>query len=341
MPHRQRLSIVNRFHALGDLFYTECQPQGLANPVLVRSDPQAAALLGLTTDDLRSETFLQIFSGNRSLPGGRPLAQDYAGHQFGRFNPFLGDGRVLLLGGVERDGEHWEISLKGSGKTPYARQADGRASLDECLREFACSLQLAALGIPTTRSLCVIASDERVYRHSFVPAAMLVRLAPSHIRFGTFENLYFQRKPEALRRLAEHVIAHHYPDCAAQGEGRYAGFFHAVVIATARLIARWQAAGFVHGMMNTDNMSILGITLDLGEAGFTPERDPDHVSSEDDEQGRYAFGRQPVVGLWNCNVLARALSPLIPACDLRAALRAYEPEYLRSFEAFSAADGAV
>ncbi len=336
MPHLDRLHIVNRFHALGSHFYTECRPRGLTNPRLVRSDPRAAGLLGLDPAALGSEACLQIFSGNRSLPGGRPLAQDYAGHQFGRFNPFLGDGRVLLLGGVEHDGDHWEISLKGAGKTPYGRQADGQAGLSECLREFECGVELAALGIPAAQGLCVIAGDERVYRHGFEPAAVLVRLAPSHIRFGTFENCYFQRNTEALRRLAEHTIDHHFPACREEEGYRYDCFFRDVVIATARLIARWQAAGFVHGMMNTDNMSILGITLDLGAAGFTPERNPDFVSSQDDEHGRYAFGRQPVVGLWNCNVLARALSPLIAAADLRAALREYEPEYLRCHESLTA-----
>ena len=340
MPHLQRLRIVNRFHALGDHFYTECQPQGLANPVLVRTDPDAAELLGLSADDLHSDSFLQIFSGNRPLPGCRPLAQDYAGHQFGSFNPFLGDGRVLLLGGVECDAGHWEICLKGSGKTPYARKADGRAGVNECLHEFECSRELAALGVPATRSLCVIAGDDLAYRrHSYQRAAVLVRLAPSHIRFGTFENYYFQHNKEALRRLADHVIEHYYPDCLTQGEGRYAALFRVVVTATARLIAHWQAVGFVHGMMNTDNMSILGITLDLEDACFNPERDPDFVSSADDEKGRYAFGQQPVVGLWNCNVLARALSPLVDASDLRTALCAYEPEYLRSFEALSTDPG--
>ncbi|MEJ2455269.1 MAG: protein adenylyltransferase SelO family protein [Candidatus Thiodiazotropha sp.] len=336
MTNLHHLRFVNHFHRLGDGFYTECRPRGLSKPRLIRCDPHAAALLGLTCEDLTTRHCLDFFSGNRIAPECRPLAQAYAGHQFGRFNPSLGDGRVVLLGEVETESGNWEISLKGAGKTPYARQADGHASLNECLREMTVSERLAELEIPATQAMCVLAGDEQVYRQGFEDAAILVRLAPSHIRFGSFENCYYRRDSEHLRQLADHVIEHHYPHCKTAGEPCYAHFFYEVVIRTARLIARWQAAGFVHGMMNTDNQSILGITLDLGESAFTAERDPDFVSSADDEKGRYAFGQQPVIGLWNCNVLARALSPLIADDDLRTALLAYEPEYLRSYEALTA-----
>jgi uncharacterized protein YdiU (UPF0061 family) len=257
------------------------------------------------------------------------LAQDYAGHQFGHFNPFLGDGRALLLGEVETPTGILDIYLKGAGKTPYSRTADGRAGLRECLHEFHTTEQLAALGVPTARCLCVVSGSQPVYRGGFEPAAILTRIAPSHVRFGTFENYFFQKNPAALRQLTEHVITCHYADCVASGD--YAGFFREVVLRTARLIAHWQAVGFVHGVMNTDNQSILGLTLDVGLGTFTPERDPAYVCHPDDEHGRYAFGQQPVVGLWNCNVLARALSPLITAADLRAALQEYEPEHLRHY----------
>jgi uncharacterized protein YdiU (UPF0061 family) len=336
MTGLQRLRFVNRFQRLGDGFYTACRPRGLTHPRLSRGDPLVAELLGLSGDDLATRQCLDFFSGNRLTDGCRPLAQAYAGHQFGRFNPALGDGRVLLLGEVETERGSWEITIKGAGKTPYARQADGYAGLGECLREMSISQRLAEREIPVAPILCVIAGDEQVYRQGFEDAAVLVRLAPSHIRFGTFENYYYRRDTERLRQLADHVINDHYPHCRLAGEPCYAHLFHEVVVRTARLIAQWQAAGFVHGMMNTDNQSILGITLDLGESAFTKERDPDFVSSPDDEKGRYAFGQQPVIGLWNCNVLARALSPLIDPDDLRSALNAYEPQYLRCLETLSA-----
>lgn len=333
MKTLHELIIHNRFHELGPHFYYEVSPQGLSNPSLVQSNPQGAKLLGLHTDVFSTDFFLRVFSGNAVLPGSRPLAHDYAGHQFGRFNPFLGDGRVVVLGTVESAEGIWEINLKGAGKTPYARQADGRAGLSECLHEYQISEQLAALGVPTTRCLCVTAGDQQVYRQGFEPAAILTRLAPSHIRFGTFENYYFQRNEAALRQLVDYVIHHHYPECARQDERRYSCFFRDVVTRTARLIAHWQAVGFVHGMMNTDNQSILGVTLDLGASGFNPDHESDFVSSPSDTHGRYAFGQQPLIGLWNCNVLARALSPLIAARELRDILQFYEPEYLRHFTA--------
>ena len=340
LKHLHDLMFRNRFHALGAHFYSEFQPQGLENPTLVCSSADVVQQLGLHADEVNTDLFLQAFSGNALLPGMQPLAQDYAGHQFGHFNPFLGDGRAVLLGEVETPSGIVDLYLKGVGKTPYARTADGRAGLRECLHEFYTTEQLAALGVPTARCLCVTSGSQQVYRQGFEPMAMVTRIAPSHVRFGTFENYFFQKNPAALRQLADHVIACHFPACAAEGEARYAAFFREVVLCTARLIAHWQAVGFVHGVMNTDNQSILGITLDVGASTFTPARDPQCVSHPDDEHGRYAFGQQPVVGLWNCNVLARALSPLITADALRSALLGYEPEYLRHYAALiSESDG--
>ena len=333
MKHLPDLRFHNRFHALGTHFYHEHQPQGLENPTLVCSSAAVLQQLDLHPDEATTDLFLQVFSGNALLAGMQPLAQDYAGHQFGHFNPFLGDGRAVLLGEVATPGGLLDIYLKGAGKTPYARNADGRAGLRECLHEFHITEQLAALHVPTTRCLCVISGSQQVYRGGFEASAIVTRIAPTHIRFGTFENYFFQKNTPALRQLADHVIACHYPECAAAGEQRYAAFFREVVVRTARLIAHWQAVGFVHGVMNTDNQSIVGLTLDVGASTFTPERDAASVSHPDDEHGRYAFGQQPVVGLWNCNVLARALSPLIAAPDLRTALLAYEPEYLRHYTA--------
>lgn len=332
MKALHELDYITPFHALGNRFYSEVSPAALTDPELVRADPAVAELIGLNPQEFHSGVFLRAFSGAELLPQWRPLAQDYAGHQFGRFNPFLGDGRVVLLSGVRAAGCVWELSLKGAGKTPYARDLDGRAGLRECLAEFDCSQRLVELGIPTTRCLCVIAGGEQVYRQGFDRTAVLVRVAPTHIRFGTFENCYFRHDKAALSDLAEFVIEHHYPQCRASGERRYVCLLRQVVQRTAQLIARWQNAGFVHGMMNTDNQSIVGITLDLGASTFNPTLDPMFVSSTTDEHGRYAFGQQSIIGLWNCNVLARALSPLIAAADLRGALRCYESDYLRHLE---------
>lgn len=316
----------------------EVAPQPLTRPELVCHDADTAALLDLDAEDLAGGRWLDCLSGRRLPPGCRPVALDYAGHQFGRFNPLLGDGRVLTLGRIDSAVGRLELSIKGLGRTPYARQADGRASLTECLHEFETSRRLAALDIPVARCLCVIAGDERVYRDGFRRAAALVRLAPTHLRFGTFENCYFRRDTDALRILADHLVEHHYTDrlnvATLAGSGRYAALFEAIVLDTADLIARWQAAGFVHGMMNTDNQSAIGITLDLGAAAFTTDRDDAFVASPADTQGRYAFGAQPTVGLWNLNVLARALSPIVEADALRAALRRYEPHYLARFEGY-------
>ncbi len=331
MKRLAELILQHHFHDLGETFYTGYQPQGLQQPELIRSNPAVAQQLDLDPAEFNTPDFLEVFSGNALLPGSRPLAQAYAGHQFGKFNPFLGDGRSVLLGEISSSAGVWDIALKGAGRTAYARDADGRAGMEECLHEYTLSEQLAALGVPTSRVLCIVSGKLFVYRHGFQPAAIMTRIAPSHIRFGTFEYHYFRRDKLALSQLADHVIARHYPDCAGADEARYARLFQAIVLKTARLIAHWQAAGFTHGVMNSDNQSIVGVTLDLGAGSLTPERDPNYVSNPDDEKARYAFGEQPVIGLWNCNVLARAFSPLVAAQDLREALQAYEPEYLRHY----------
>lgn len=323
--------IQSRFYSLGQHFYTEVQPVGLTNPVLHSLSSDVASLIRLTPEIIKSQEFLDVFSGNKLLPNCKPLAHDYAGHQLGNFNPFLGDGRAMLLCDVDTSSGIQEINLKGIGQTAYSRDFDGRASLNNCQREFELSERLADLGVPTTRSLCVIKGAERLYRHEFQPAAIITRVAPCFIRFGTFENYYFQRNVDALKQLADYVIRHFYIESSEQ-KNCYAHFFREVVLRTARLIAHWQTKGFVHGMMNTDNQSILGITLDMGEASFNDTMDAGYVSSKNDEHGRYAFGEQPVIGLWNCNVLARALSPLIAEHDLRDALSAYESEFLTHME---------
>ncbi len=321
------LVFMNRFYSLGAAFFTPTSPQGLIEPQFIRTNPPLANDLGLDSTIFTTDECLQVCSGNLLLAGMRPLAQAYAGHQLGKFNPFLGDGRSVLLGGITTEQDYLEWQLKGAGKTAYARHADGLAGINECLQEYELSEQLAALGVPTVRCLALAAGQGQVYRQGFQAAAILTRIAPSFIRFGSFELYYFERNYAELQQLADFVIAHYYPACLTATKP-YAAWFQAVVERTAKLIAQWQTVGFVHGMMNTDNQSILGITLDLGESAFNPERQPDFVSSNADEKGRYAFAQQPIIGLWNCNILARALSPLVEAKDLKAALENYESSYL-------------
>lgn len=311
-----------RYAALGEPFAHPTPVTPLANPHLVAYSADAAALIGqpqTATDDT-----IHTFSGGDANGA---FSTVYAGHQFGYYVPELGDGRAHTIG--ESNG--WEIQLKGSGKTPYSRFGDGKAVLRSSIREFLCSEAMAALGIPTTRALCVIGSDEPVQRERVETAAMLTRLAPSHIRFGHFEYFYFTEDFASLRKLADFCLEHHFSKVAAAKQP-YAALLHEVTKRTARLIAQWQCAGFCHGVMNTDNMSILGLTLDYGPFGFLDAFDAHHICNHSDESGRYAFDQQPLVGLWNLNCLARALSPLIKMDDIKAALSTYEATFLEAFE---------
>lgn len=323
------LVLTQRFHQLQAELSSPALPQGIAHAQLLQKNDQVAQLLGLDARVLDSQEFLEVFSGNALLTDSHPIACAYAGHQLGNFNPFLGDGRSVLLGEIQSPSGYWDVGLKGAGKTAYAFSADGRATIDECLHEDTVSERLAQLGIPTTRTLCVIRGSQKVYRSGFKAIAVLARVAPSFVRFGSFEYCYFKKDTHALKVLADYVIGRHFSDCSsANDDNNYAQFFYQVVENTAMLIASWQNAGFVHGMMNTDNQSIVGITLDLGESVFIDNKDDSFVASATDEHGRYAFGQQPLIGLWNCNVLARALSPLISSKNLKHALSNYEKTYL-------------
>lgn len=318
----EQLNFSNSFARLPEHFYTRLKPTPLAGPRLASFNPAAAELLDLDpTQALRAE-FTDYFSGRSPLPGGEPLAALYAGHQFGYYVPQLGDGRAILLGEVQnRRDERWEIQLKGAGVTPYSRSGDGRAVLRSTVREYLCSEAMHGLGIPTTRALCLFDSDEEVYRETCERGALLVRLAPSHVRFGSFEIFYHRDQHAALRRLADYVIDHHYSHLAAEAD-RYLALFREVVQRTARLVAQWQRVGFAHGVMNTDNMSILGITLDYGPFGFLDDFDPGHICNHSDHGGRYAFDQQPHIGLWNLSRLGQALLPLLGAPAEAAAERA-------------------
>lgn len=298
-------------------------------PRLLHAAPDAGALIGLAAETLTSEPFLEVLTGRAGIDGAVPYASVYAGHQFGHFVPQLGDGRAVTIAEVAgRDGP-WEIQLKGAGRTPFSRFGDGRAVMRSTLREYLASEAMAALGIPTTRAVALAATGEGVTRESVEPGATLMRVAPSHLRFGHFE--YFQHTaeaPEQVRVLADFAIDHFFPDAAsASGEGRYAAFFREVVGRTADLMAAWQSVGFTHGVMNTDNMSVLGLTIDYGPYGWLDAYNPAFVPNTTDRGGRYAYQAQPQIGLWNLQALAAALVSLIGNDDLVAGLESYAPRF--------------
>ncbi|MEI7538721.1 MAG: YdiU family protein [Comamonadaceae bacterium] len=313
----------NTFAALGEDFYTRVSPQPLPDPYWVAHSTSLARELGLTPSWQQSDEWLQALSGNRAVAGTEPLASVYSGHQFGVWAGQLGDGRAILLG---QTASGLELQLKGAGLTPYSRMADGRAVLRSSVREFLCSEAMHGLQIPTTRALCVTGSDAPVYRETAETAAVLTRLAPSFVRFGHFEHFSAGARIEQLRALAEYVIDQHYPQCRgaeSPGGKAYAALLQAVSERTAKLLAQWQAIGFCHGVMNTDNMSILGLTIDYGPFQFLDAYQPGHICNHSDTQGRYAFNRQPNVAYWNLFCLAQALLPLIQEQPL--AMAALEP----------------
>lgn len=305
------LAWTNRFAALGAEFFTELPAQGLPEPHWVAQSPACAALLGWPADWPVQEGALDVFSGNAVWPGMRPLASVYSGHQFGVWAGQLGDGRALWLGEVDTPNGPQELQLKGAGQTPYSRRGDGRAVLRSSIREFLGSEAMAALGVPTTRALCITGSRLPVRRETVETAAVVTRVAPSFIRFGHFEHFAHHGQLDALRRLGAWFIAHHAPECAEAPEPAVA-LLQKVALQTADLVAHWQAIGFCHGVMNTDNMSMRGLTLDYGPFGFMDAFDPGHVCNHSDDRGRYAYARQPAVAFWNLHALAQALLPLMP-----------------------------
>ena len=331
-PQAPALSWRNRFASLGERFYSVLPADPVPDPQWVAVSPSCARELGLPEDWWRREEWraLDVFSGNATWPGMRPLASVYSGHQFGVWAGQLGDGRALWLGEVQTDSGPLEVQLKGSGRTPYARMGDGRAVLRSSIREFLVSEAMHALGIPTTRALCVIASPLPVRREEIESAAVVTRVAPSFIRFGHFEHFAHQLGPDdgyrTLRQLADFVIDHHAPECR-DAANPYAALLERTTRRTAELMAQWQAVGFCHGVMNTDNMSILGLTIDYGPYGFLDAFDPGHICNHSDHQGRYAYARQPNIGFWNLHALAQALLPLIGEGDDASdiALAALEP----------------
>ena len=304
------LPLSNSFARLGPAFYAAVQPTPFQSPArLVHWNPAAADLLDLDPDARQQS--LAWLSGNRLLPDSQPIAMLYAGHQFGHFVPQLGDGRAMILGETTNHrGERWEIQLKGSGQTPYSRDGDGRAVLRSSIREYLCSEAMHSLGIPTTRALALIGSDDEIYRERIEPGAIVSRLAPSHVRFGSFEVFFYRSQFDRIRELADYVITHHYPALNDQPD-KYSLWLDEIIRRTADLIARWQGVGFCHGVMNSDNMSILGLTLDYGPFGFLDAFDPNHICNHTDHSGRYSYRNQPQIGLFNLSCLAQAILPLL------------------------------
>ncbi|HEY9064073.1 MAG TPA: YdiU family protein [Burkholderiaceae bacterium] len=321
---------TNRFHTLGAGFYTELTAEPLPQPHWVATSPDCAALLGWPSDWMTRGDALAVFSGNAIWPGMQPLASVYSGHQFGVWAGQLGDGRALMLGEVDVPRGRFELQLKGSGHTPYSRMGDGRAVLRSSIREFLCSEAMHALRIPTTRALCITGSPLPVRRERIETAAVVTRVAESFIRFGHFEHFSYHGQPERLRRLVDFVIEHHYPECAG-AERPALALLGRVTRRTAELMADWQSVGFCHGVMNTDNMSILGLTIDYGPFGFLDAFDPGHICNHSDTGGRYAWARQPNVGFWNLHALAQALLPLIEDPDAALAeLETYKDAYAQA-----------
>ncbi|WP_369937842.1 protein adenylyltransferase SelO [Xanthomonas tesorieronis] len=320
--------------------WSEVAPTPVAAPRLLAHSREMAAMLGLSEQEVLAPRFAEVFAGNALYPGMRPYATNYGGHQFGHWAGQLGDGRAIALGeALGVDGQRWELQLKGAGRTPYSRGADGRAVLRSSIREFLCSEAMHHLGVPTTRALSLVASGERVVRDMFYdghpraePGAVVCRVAPSFVRFGSFELLAARGETGLLRQLADFVIDRDFPALRATGATRHADWFGEVCARTATMIAHWMRVGFVHGVMNTDNMSILGLTIDYGPYGWIDDYDPDWTPNTTDAQGRrYRFGTQPQIAHWNLTRLAQALAPLFDdVAPLQAGLARFRETYAQA-----------
>lgn len=300
----------NSYARLPETFYARLEPRPVKAPGFIVTNNTLARELNIDPDLFGTEKGLSVFSGSSLAAGSEPLAMAYAGHQFGGWVPQLGDGRALLLGEViGRDGIRRDIQLKGSGPTPYSRMGDGRSALGPALREYIVSEAMHALGIPTTRALCVVSTGEHVVREGFIPGGIVTRVAKSHVRVGTFQYFAARQDTENLKALADYVIERHYPDAKDVGNP-YAALYGSVVAAQASLVSRWMGVGFIHGVMNTDNVSVAGETIDYGPCAFMDTFHPGKVFSSIDHQGRYAYANQPNIQQWNLARLAEAMLPL-------------------------------
>jgi len=330
------IAFDNSYARLPDRFYARQAPEPVTTPGPIRVNVELATALGIDVDWLSSDAGTAVVAGNALPPGAEPIATVYAGHQFGGFNPQLGDGRAVLLGEiVAPDGRRFDLQLKGSGPTPWSRGGDGRSPLGPVLREYIVSEAMHRLGVPTTRSLAAATTGDMVARDRFLPGAVLARVASSHIRIGTFQYYAARKDTEALRLLAEHVIVRHYPQ-ARQADNPVLALLEGVVSRQARLIAQWQLLGFIHGVMNTDNMLICGETIDYGPCAFMDQFNPEQGYSSIDHNGRYAYRSQPGIAHWNLSCLAQALLPVLHEDSERAvalaqqAIDAFPEQFLRA-----------
>jgi len=328
-----KITFNNRYVQLGNDFYASAKPSPAANPKLIVFNEELATDLGLSAANLNSTEGTAIFSGNAIPVGAAPLAMAYSGHQFGHFNPQLGDGRAILLGEIDTPGgQSFEMQLKGSGRTFYSRDGDGRSALGPVLREYLLSEAMAKLGVPTTRALAAVTTGEEVARQQLLPCGIITRIAASFVRVGTFEYFASRGDVEAIRKLADYMIERSYP-LVREAENPYLALFEAIIDRQAALIARWMQFGFIHGVMNTDNMSIAGETIDYGPCAFMDHYAHDQVYSSIDHGKRYAYNNQPSIGLWNLTRLAETLVPLLAedtgaAVDVaKAALKGYMALY--------------
>ncbi|WP_339723500.1 YdiU family protein [uncultured Paraglaciecola sp.] len=310
---------------------SEVKPNKLINSHLVAFNQELATELGLPTEWQEETELFNTLYTQEGLLNRRTVAQKYGGHQFGHWNPELGDGRGLLLAeAIDKQKQRWDLHLKGAGPTPYSRFADGRAVLRSTIREYLASEALFYLGIPTSRALCLITSDEPVYREKQERAAKMIRVCQSHLRFGHFEYFYHSKQPQKLQSLFDYCFKYHFTECA-KAESPYLALLEKIVQDTAKLIAKWQAFGFNHGVMNTDNMSIHGITFDYGPYAFLDDFEPTFICNHSDPQGRYSFDSQPGVGLWNLNALAQSFTPYLEIEQIKQALSTYEGILLKEY----------
>jgi uncharacterized protein YdiU (UPF0061 family) len=343
MTHRlktlEQLTFDNRYLRLPEIFYSRHPVRSLHNHRLLHFNAGLAEAIGLDPAQAQRADFLDVMTAQLKLKHVDPFAMCYAGHQFGHYVPRLGDGRAITIAQmVTDDGDNYDLQLKGAGKTLYSRDGDGRAVLRSSIREYLCSAAMTGLGVPTTQALFVTASDEEVYREQIETGAMVMRVAPSHIRFGSFEYFFYSQRYDDLKQLGEFVIRNYFSQYASDANP-IQSLLRDVVRSTARLIAHWQAVGFSHGVMNTDNMSIHGITLDYGPFGFMEQYDPGFICNHSDHHGRYAFDKQPEVGLFNLSCFAQALLPLLDdnidaAVEIaKAELGEYQPQFTTHYAA--------
>lgn len=327
----EQLSFDNSYARLPEHWFQRTRVQALEASHLIAFSPAVARWLDLDPCSVSPDELVRHCIGQPGWCGTEPLAMKYTGHQFGVYNPDLGDGRGLLLGEVvNARGERYDLHLKGAGKTAFSRFGDGRAVLRSSIREFLAGEAMAGLGIPTTRALCLLGSDQYTRRNGMEPCAMLLRVTPCHIRFGHFEHFFYTGQHEDLRRLADYCLQRYFPSLLEQAQP-YRAMYREVLERTARLVASWQAYGFVHGVLNTDNMSLIGETFDYGPYTFLDHYEPGHVANKNDHQARYAFSKQPSIVLWNMAALAQAMLPLVERTELEAELERFDGLYQAAY----------